>query len=651
MSSRRVRIVFLLAVVLLATVRCPGHSEQAAQSTTQAAATTACSTGASVDLDCAAFPNTDVVQQPDWDHFAWNTFIAANWPAVDPAKNNNQRGIPDVNKSFAHAASNALLTWETYKEKREVFYPSGVSTKPVMWNKPTNYGPLAARIPMCTPAGYHPPVIGRAFLQSGKIPNSLDETVQVPSEAIESQEQLCAGVTNPNCGTKNAADCCSVKGLAVSPRVWKGKPYGGRQVVPVLYEVKVNYDFFQYVISNSLYLDQMASNSANSGEIHLPFRTSAAAKPKKPEGSTPSTTSGTTGPILTTVDTFNYSAAKAMHGYKTKVTPMSQVTPALSGAVQLKAAWIRLLPGDDKSKYHTAEALYFSSQPLPPPILGPPGARQGCFETATFGLVGLHIIQRIHQGTGTTADPHGGTFIFATWEHVSNDGAGFTYSNHYGGTAPPAKGFYPTASAALPVKRRFPILSGTQAVNNEVHRLIRARNPNSVWLNYQLVGTQFQAMNVAAATNPTAPGTPPQSGTMPPATMNVNDPTNIGQPLYLANTVIETNEDLQKFQGLPPMEKLIARFKEKPFRIKPNTNIQFKRDFQNLGFQGQGYNMGGCMGCHGVAQLDGYSFSFVLLLGQRGAVIDTQTYFPEPKRPPPPTTTTTPPAAGQKNSG
>ena len=41
----------------------------------------------------------------------------------------------------------------------------------------------------------------------------------------------------------------------------------------------------------------------------------------------------------------------------------------------------------------------------------------------------------------------------------------------------------------------------------------------------------------------------------------------------------------------------------------------------------KGFNMGGCMGCHGVAQNKGYSFSFVLFNGQRGADVDTQTDF------------------------
>ena len=51
--------------------------------------------------------------------------------------------------------------------------------------------------------------------------------------------------------------------------------------------------------------------------------------------------------------------------------------------------------------------------------------------------------------------------------------------------------------------------------------------------------------------------------------------------------------------------------------------------------------MGGCMGCHGVAQQLGYSFSFVLLGNQSGAAIDTQQ---EAEIPPNPNTLSTLPS-------
>jgi hypothetical protein len=99
---------------------------------------------------------------------------------------------------------------------------------------------------------------------------------------------------------------------------------------------------------------------------------------------------------------------------------------------------------------------------------------------------------------------------------------------------------------ALPVKRQFPILPGTMNVNNAVHA-DPALSASSVWQNYELVGVQFQPINVPSAI---------------PIGANPNDPTGIGQPLFLANSVIETNQGLQNFQGLPPFAAPIANFRK-----------------------------------------------------------------------------------------
>ena len=547
--------------------------------------------GSTLDLNCAAFPNTTPVKQPDFDFFAWNSFIAANWPAVDPAANNEQRGIPDVTQPFTGATPSSLLTWETYKEKREVFfYPPGTTTNPGVWNQAPAYGPTTPPIPMCpgTPTQTAKP--RRVFLQGGKVPfNSLDETVEVASEALETQAQLCSGTPNPMCGTSKQADCCLVQGLPVGPRVWKGQPTDGQ---PVVYEVKVNYDFFQYVTAKNLYLDPTAQAAATAGSINLPWRTSAKAGPGGPNPGTA-----------------NYSAATALATYW-PISSSGSVTPALSGAVHLKAAWL-MLKNEDPSRYHTTQAGYFKND----------GMGGKCMAIGTFGLIGLHIIQRVHQGNpgATSANPLGGTFIFATWEHVDNDTAGFRYSNYFAGqpfVGPPKRGFYPALSATLPVTRRYPILPGTVASNKAVHTAIAAKNPNSVWLNYQLIGVQFQPVNSLPEASQIA---------------NHNDPTGTGNPVFLANSVIETNAGLQNFRGLPPLVAPIAKYNT---TIQSNTSLRFNRNTPNVSYQQQGYNMGGCMGCHGVAQTKGFSFSFVLLDGQRGADVDTESQFTIPPAPP-----------------
>ena len=607
MYGLRVRVVASLVFLSLLIISWRQQQMPPPETPSLKAAVRRCASGAVLDLDCAAFPNTDVQAQPTWDYFAWNTFIAANWPAIDPAANNEQRGIPDLGKRFVDAGSDELLTWETYKEKREVFYPPPSTQSPGVWNQAPRYGPSGKTagnetIPMCSNAAGSSSQPRRIFLQGGKIPEtfaSLDETAEVPSQALETEAELCAGVQNPQCNGTNPAPCCRVKNMPVMPRVWKGRP---EELQPVIYEVKVNYDFFQYVTKNQFYLDQTAANAAAAGNIALPYRTSASSSPTQ-QKEPPSV--------------YDYRAPDAMESYR-PVSATSNLTPYPSGAIHLKAAWI-LLKDEDKSKYHTTEAAYFTKNPKK--------GGEPCMATGTFGLVGLHIIQRIHRSREKQAFTQGGTFVFATFEHVDNADGGFTYSNAYhrppkASSSTPPTGFYPSGDATLPVRRLFPILSGTQDVNRKVHQAIRAANPKSVWLNYELIGVQFQPVHV------------PVPGQL---TANLNDPTNIGQPLFLANSVIETNFGLQYFQGLPPGEVPIEKFAQNGIGPNPNKKA-FDRTLENVSYNGTGFNMGGCMGCHGVAQLRGYSFSFVLFLGQRGASVETPAVPIPPAQPPSPQT-------------
>src|SRR4029453_3754809 len=80
-------------------------------------------------------------------------------------------------------------------------------------------------------------------------------------------------------------------------------------------------------------------------------------------------------------------------------------------------------------------------------------------------------------------------------------------------------------------------LPTTQALDLQV----QASLSNSVWKNYRLIGTQFLAMDVRHP-NAEQRSTP------------------AGQPLYLANLVIETNRGLQQFQGQPPGQTPNANF-------------------------------------------------------------------------------------------
>src|SRR5258708_3349174 len=88
------------------------------------AAPSCASDGGALNINCPAFPNTTPTAQPQWDYFAWNSFIAANWPAVDPASNNEQRGFPNLAQRSTSAKQKPLLMSETFNENRALsLYP------------------------------------------------------------------------------------------------------------------------------------------------------------------------------------------------------------------------------------------------------------------------------------------------------------------------------------------------------------------------------------------------------------------------------------------------------------------------------------------------------------------------------------------------
>lgn len=631
------------------------------------------SNGAVPGLNCAALPNTTAVgqwvdvtgtplsPQPangqaatnaylDYDLWAWNSFVAMNWPALDPATNNNQRGFPDQTKSFSGAQPADTAVWETYKEKREVFLydyvndtPSNLVPQP--WNSPPQYGPSNSQVPCCPGANCTTVNTQREIGSPSKLfLDTLDETAEVASEALETQAALCGGWVNPatQCtGASTDNPCCTLNGHPVGPRVWRGNPYPNlAAATPVVYEVKINYDSFNYIVNtNNYYLVDNARKAASGGNITLPARTSAAMMPPK-ANSKGNGAGPNPGPV-------NYSASNCLN---------AQGAPCLAGAVHLKAAWLQLTPGDDFSQYHTAAAFqYFSNSGVTGGI---------CKKPSTFGLVGLHIIQRVHQtgrnkglpnqGQGSsTGRPQGGTYVFASWEHVKNDSAGFTYANYSGYTPSGTKNApllpYPNiapppgapAPGALPLNRVYPILPSTARATALIHSMLGCSGAptDSVWCNYELIGTQY------AATQTPSPE-PTQLNALAPQPMNIEAPANSGQPYYLANLVIESNVGLQQFQGLPPTgdPKVITVI---PHYTQNNVTSQFGSSFQrsaeNVASRTLKNNtrhqfvMGGCMGCHGVAQLSGYSFSFVLLDNQYGASPDTQTAFTIPPTPDQPT--------------
>lgn len=185
------------------------------------------------------------------------------------------------------------------------------------------------------------------------------------------------------------------------------------------------------------------------------------------------------------------------------------------GSIMLKAAWIKMGGKFDARKYYTTYALVYNNPEEQP------GVTAAC-SLEQVGLVGFHIAHK------TKAEPQ---WIWSTFEHVANaptkgEPAALAAYNFYDAKCtdckinqPPARPWNPANPHSKPtqVERVIPITADAKALNASYHAALEAAVPGSVWVNYELVSTQWPT----DATNPT-------------------DPTGVPAPSFLANTTLET---------------------------------------------------------------------------------------------------------------
>ena len=224
--------------------------------------------------------------------FAWNEFIAVNWPA-------------DGSNDFGNPNSKGLVAWENYMTK-EVLMPANGEAPPAWGTKSA----------MLTKSDAHK----RVLMHASKF-TSFNDTITI------SETGQAAPSNAPN---------------------WLGASNGTN----LWYEVLVNKDEYDYITdpAHQFYnADKQLSWVESGNMITLPQGDSE------------------TGTV---------------------------------GAMELKAAWMELLPNTtiDKSRYKISEAV------LVDPV-------SGATKNAEVALIGLHIIHK------TKLQP---TWVWATFEHVDN---------------------------------------------------------------------------------------------------------------------------------------------------------------------------------------------------------------------------------------
>jgi hypothetical protein len=514
--------------------------------------------------------------------FAWEEFFALNWPAGPQSGQLNQRDTPSATCAFGDHASNCSgpLVWETFRGKVEIFpghgAPPGYSaTAPsygydalpeyVYGSPPYNNYPLVGPCPGSTPPSE------TAWV-------NLDETDQITLDS------MYAGVVSVKASASNSAP----------------------QLIRFL--AKANRTEYAYVAKH-----QWWDGSAPTGLTAVYVKTN-----------------------------------------KGDPTDADKYVLLPDNSIEVKAGWRVLNPNEMTSgRFHTATVRYYEE------LNG--SAHATCYQQATFGLVSLHIIQK------TPLAPY---FIYATFEQADNilDATGRLVEDVDGsvlssqpcradqtqpcpttpsvtlddtpivspGHVPPRVDLVPTNAAyctpdvtTTPPNRLFyqnsaklPALPADGYVcvnkrdndippvvidsNKKAHALIQSYSAehgvqNSVWQYYKLVNVQYQPVNKDHAA---LYGTQPGEDNL----LDAHNPTTY----YLANIVVETNRPLQLFSGgLVSVAGTGSNSDYASQFDKGATGIH-----SNMFYQGSGYNMGGCMGCHGSqGQTQGGDFSVIVAVG------------------------------------
>jgi hypothetical protein len=476
--------------------------------------------------------------------FAWQEFIALNWPAMA-----GQRDVADKSQKFG--AGSGPLVWETFRGKVEIFN----LTKDDAGNlAPPGYSPTAPDFGYNTPPAY--------FYKTKPVPACPGQGEPATPAWInidETTEILLAQMFAGGPAIEDSAN--------TSPQL-------------IRFAVKANHVEYEYVAKNQYFI----SGSGSAKET---------------------------------------AAMNNINAY-TASPPVAPTPPFISfmpGTVEIKSAWRPLNAYDNPARFHVQTVRFYEEK-------GPNNSI--CYFEQKWGLIALHIIQKT---------PSAPAFIYATFEQADNirrpndaapvedpdgnvinppleatpttpalayqdspDAPKVTVTPKDAPFCTPQNNLYfkdnpsdtgLTGGGAICVNQRYePIPPDVIAANLAAHVAITSYDTangleNSPWLYYKLVSVQASPFDVSA--------------------ISPTDPIHGPAVFFQANIVVETNYTLQQFQG-----RIAGNGAPTAVPLPPPNVVTPASTPPGV----VGVNMGGCMGCHGNAQVSkGTDFSFILAEG------------------------------------
>lgn len=485
--------------------------------------------------------------------FAWQEFIALNWPAKTGV-----RDTPDATQKFGSATSRPLV-WHTYRAKNEIF-PGGNSVSA----PPHGYTPGGA-----PSFGYNDPTkyiynVGAVGSKDGQVRACKNQPAVKSPAWINLDEVTQIGLDSMFAGIVPA----SATPVNSNPQL-------------IRFLAKANLIEYVYVAQNSYWYETGGSPRAVAAQ--------------------------------------NFKNAVANNAFPPKAPFISFPT----GTIEVKAAFRPLTAVEKKSnRFYSTRVRYYEQGANSKP----------CYREDQWGLIALHIIQKT---------PSAPAFVFATFEQADNllttiggktvpveDENGniinasststtpaLTYQDSktnpqvsivgtdYCNTSTNPHLYYqngsgqtgvPTGGSICVNQRDHAIPPPVISANQAAHQAIAAYSKkngivNSPWAYYKLVNVQAYPFN---------------------KTDIVSDPTSPhnAATYYQANIVVETNYTLQNFDGQIAANGAPTNFNSAGMSFQ-NVYVLNKEG----GTLNKSYNMGGCMGCHGIAQsVKGGDFSFII---------------------------------------
>ena len=500
--------------------------------------------------------------------FAWQEFVALNWPAVPQGGQVSDRGTPSPNCRFGDPSARcSLLTWETFRSKVEIF-PGDGNPPPgyVGSNGQTSWGYDALPqyhyvnpVRACDPSQANDPT---PWI-------NLDETDEI------TLANMYAGVVQPDASPGNSAPQL-IRFLAKANR---------EEYVYVAGNSRSGAEWWNAVPQNIVqntkdFLKQFKrSPPADSGSyVSLPFGTieiKAGWRPLNP----------------------NEISSGRFHTQVVRFYEYPNGPPPDGDACYRDAVWglvgLHIIQKTASAPYFIYATFEQADNILDKsgkPVEDVNGRETEHSQAPTEPQVCLQDPKP--SGGGSSFPSTSGTVTRsldpaacrrATVPYCASPGSRLFYRNAPDSIYPPPNN-EPNGGDICVNSRYNPIPDYVVQANERAHTAIanylrRQGIAGAPWLYYKLINVQFYPFDKIP--NPAIPNGSPYTS---------KPPYSAGKPaassFYLANIVVETNRSLQLFSG----------------GLSPAISTDWNQDgsfHKNTFYDGRPYNMGGCMGCHG----------------------------------------------------